>query len=38
MKIEQDDEGEDIYVSVDDDALVDVLFEKLTQLLDEEEE
>ena len=38
MKIEQDDEGEDIYVSVDDDALVDALFEKLTQLLDEEEE
>ena len=37
MKIEQDDEGEDIYVSVDDDALVDVLFDKLTQLLDEEE-
>ena len=38
MKIEQDDGGEDIYVSVDDDALVDALFEKLTQMLDEEDE
>ena len=31
------EQGEDYYVSVDDDALVDVLFEKLTQMLDEEE-
>ena len=37
MQIEQDEQGEDYYVSVDDDALVDVLFEKLTQMLDEEE-
>ncbi len=37
MKIEQDENGEDIYVSMDDDALVDILFEKLTKLLDEEE-
>ena len=37
MKIEQDENGEDMYVSVDDDKLVDVLFEKLTAMLDEEE-
>ena len=37
MKIEQDEQGEDYYVSIDDDQLVDVLFEKLTKLLDEEE-
>ena len=37
MKIEQDEQGEDFYVSIDDDQLVDVLFEKLTKLLDEEE-
>ena len=37
MKIEQDENGEDYYVSIDDDGLVDVLFEKLTQMLDEEE-
>ena len=37
MKIEQDEQGEDYYVSIDDDALVDALFEKLTQMLDEEE-
>ena len=37
MKIEQDEQGEDYYVSIDDDGLVDVLFEKLTKLLDEEE-
>ena len=39
LKIEKDPEtDEDIYVSVDDDALVDALFEKLTQMLDEEDE
>ncbi len=38
MKIEQDEQGEDIYVSLDDDKLVDVLFDKLTQMLDEEDE
>ncbi len=37
MKIEQDEQGEDYYVSIDDDGLVDILFEKLTQMLDEEE-
>ena len=37
MKIEQDEQGEDYYVSIDDDGLEDVLFEKLTKLLDEEE-
>ena len=37
MKIEQDENGEDYYVSIDDDDLVDALFEKLTQMLDEEE-
>ena len=37
MQIEQDEQGEDYYVSVDDDALVDALFEKLTKMLDEEE-
>ena len=37
MQIEQDEQGEDYYVSVDDDDLVDVLFEKLTKMLDEEE-
>ena len=37
MQIEQDENGEDYYVSIDDDALVDTLFEKLTQLLDEED-
>ncbi len=37
MQIEQDENGEDFYVSIDDDGLVDVLFEKLTQMLDEEE-
>ena len=37
MKIEQDENGEDYYVSIDDDDLVDALFEKLTKMLDEEE-
>ena len=33
----QDENGEDYYVSIDNDDLVDALFEKLTQMLDEEE-
>ena len=38
MKIEQDDEGNDCYVCVEDEALQEVLFEKFLKLMDEQEE
>ena len=38
LKIEQDENGEDIYVSVDDDELSQKVFELFIASLDEEEE
>jgi len=37
LKIEQDENGEDMYVSVDDEDVINALFEKLTKLMEEEE-
>lgn len=38
MKIEQADDGEDIYVSVEDEALLQTVFDLFLEYLDEEEE
>ncbi|MBQ8082142.1 MAG: Holliday junction resolvase RuvX [Clostridia bacterium] len=37
LKIEQDDSGEDIYVSVDDDAVAEAVFNKYMEMVEEEE-
>ena len=38
LKIAQDDQGEDIYVTCEDDEVVEEVFEKFLQNLDEDEE
>ncbi len=38
LKIEQDENGDDMYVSIDDEKVINILFEKLTRLMEEEEE
>ena len=38
MKIEQDENGDDVYVYEEDEALQEVLFEKFLKLMDEQEE
>ncbi len=38
LKIEQDDKGEDIYVSFDDEEISQKVFDKFIQMLDEEDE
>ena len=38
LQIEQDENGEDIYVSVDDDAISQAVFDKFLAMMDEEEE
>ena len=38
LQIEQDENGEDIYVSVDDDAISQAVFEKFLEAMDAEDE
>ena len=38
LQIEQDENGEDIYVSVDDDAVSQAVFEKFLEAMDAEDE
>lgn len=38
LKVEEDENGEDILATVDDDELLDAVFEKFLELEDEEEE
>ena len=35
LKIEQDENGEDIYVSIEDEALADAVFQKFLEMVDE---
>jgi len=35
LKIEQDENGEDIYVSIEDEALADAVFQKFLDMVDE---
>ncbi|MDY5015926.1 MAG: DUF1292 domain-containing protein [Eubacteriales bacterium] len=37
LKLEQDESGDDVLVSVDDDALLDTLFEQFSERIDESE-
>ena len=37
LKIEKDENGDDIYVSVDDDAVCDAVFEKFMAMMEEED-